>query len=438
MKYAICILTLLTSFGTGVAAAAAPEIALSATSLSFGYITEGQSGSQSFSVSNTGNADLSVGISSSEGQFTLSPSSFTVGAGSSTAVAVTFTPNVTGARSGTLRSATLTISSNDSDEGSLTVSVWGTGIAAAAPVVVTPVAAPNISVSTDILIFGDVSVGSSTTATVTISNTGNAPLSIGGVSTTRPQFSVSSGSFTIGAGSSQNLIVTFGPTAEGGLIGGLSIESNDPDQPTSSVSLSGTGTVAPVANISVSRNSDFDGSGTVDFADFLIFASVFGTSHAQCDLDGSGTVDFADFLTFASVFGQSVSSTIITFEDANLEAVVRNSINKPEGDILSTDVSELTQLDASDKNISSLSGIETLTALTILDLDSNPISDISPLSGLTALKSLGLGSNQISDLSPLSSLTAPTVLVVTNNPLNTDALHKQIPALQARGVTILN
>ena len=411
MKYAICILTLLTSFGTGVAAAAAPEIALSATSLSFGYITEGQSGSQSFSVSNTGNADLSVGISSSEGQFTLSPSSFTVGAGSSTAVAVTFTPNVTGARSGTLRSATLTISSNDSDEGSLTVSVWGTGIAAAAPVVVTPVAAPNISVSTDILIFGDVSVGSSTTATVTISNKGNAPLSIGGVSTTRPQFSVSSGSFTIGAGSSQNLIVTFEPTAEGGLIGGLSIESNDPDQPTSSVSLSGTGTVAPVANISVSRNSDFD---------------------------GSGTVDFADFLNFASVFGQSVSSTIITFEDANLEAVVRNSINKPEGDILSTDVSELTQLDASDKNISSLSGIENLTALTILDLDSNQISDLSPLSRLTALNSLDLDYNPISDISPLSSLTAPTVLVVTNNPLNTDALHKQIPALQARGVTILN
>ena len=114
--------------------------------------------------------------------------------------------------------------------------------------------------------------------------------------------------------------------------------------------------------------ADFDGSGTVDFSDFLVFASAFGTSQAKYDLDGSGTVDFADFLAFASVFGQSVSSTSITFEDANLEAVVREAINKPEGDILLADVSELTllQLISSGKNISSLRGIENLTEL--LDL----------------------------------------------------------------------
>mgnify|MGYP001405028391 CR=1 FL=1 len=95
--------------------------------------------------------------------------------------------------------------------------------------------------------------------------------------------------------------------------------------------------------------ADFDGSGTVDFSDFLVFASAFGTSQAKYDLDGSGTVDFPDFLAFASVFGQSVSSTSITFEDANLEAVVRDAINKPEGDILSTDVAGLKGLNASKK-----------------------------------------------------------------------------------------
>jgi len=55
---------------------------------------------------------------------------------------------------------------------------------------------------------------------------------------------------------------------------------------------------------------DFDGSGAVDFADFLEFATAFGQSavgdNARFDLDGrSGSVEFGDFLVFAAAFGQS-------------------------------------------------------------------------------------------------------------------------------------
>ena len=56
---------------------------------------------------------------------------------------------------------------------------------------------------------------------------------------------------------------------------------------------------------------DFDGSGTVDFQDFLAFVAVFGKSSsdegfdARMDLDSSGTVDFQDFLAFVSAFGSS-------------------------------------------------------------------------------------------------------------------------------------
>ena len=56
--------------------------------------------------------------------------------------------------------------------------------------------------------------------------------------------------------------------------------------------------------------ADFNGSGRVDFADFLLFAGVFGTSSAdeafdaQFDLDRDGRVTFADFLLFAGVFGE--------------------------------------------------------------------------------------------------------------------------------------
>ena len=138
--------------------------------------------------------------------------------------------------------------------------------------------------------------------------------------------------------------------------------------------------------------ADFDESGTVGFQDFLQFASAYGTNQTRYDLNGNGTVDFQDFLAFASVFGQSVSSTIITFADINLEAV-----NKPKGYILPTDVSELTKLSAKNKNIRSLKGIESLTALTKLELPSNQISDLTPLSSLTALNELYLRPNHLSD-----------------------------------------
>ncbi|MCY3681556.1 MAG: DUF4955 domain-containing protein [Gemmatimonadetes bacterium] len=55
---------------------------------------------------------------------------------------------------------------------------------------------------------------------------------------------------------------------------------------------------------------DFDESGAVDFADFLLFVSAFGTREGQegydakYDLNGDGEIGFADFLIFASNFGE--------------------------------------------------------------------------------------------------------------------------------------
>ena len=57
------------------------------------------------------------------------------------------------------------------------------------------------------------------------------------------------------------------------------------------------------------RQSDFDGSGTVDFADFAAFKAAFGTRRGdsgfkpECDLDRDGQIGFSDFFLFASSFG---------------------------------------------------------------------------------------------------------------------------------------
>ena len=61
-----------------------------------------------------------------------------------------------------------------------------------------------------------------------------------------------------------------------------------------------------------SGNPDFDGSGVVDFPDFLQFVGKFGARQGderyegQFDLDGDGEVGFGDFLIFAGSFGKTV------------------------------------------------------------------------------------------------------------------------------------
>ena len=61
---------------------------------------------------------------------------------------------------------------------------------------------------------------------------------------------------------------------------------------------------------------DFDGNGTVDFPDFLLFVGKFGSQRGgeryedQFDLDGDGAIAFPDFLIFISKFGKRAPLTV--------------------------------------------------------------------------------------------------------------------------------
>lgn len=63
---------------------------------------------------------------------------------------------------------------------------------------------------------------------------------------------------------------------------------------------------------------DFDGDGTIGFGDYLIFASVFGSSDgdekydATYDLNGDGEIGFTDFVIFAQNFGKEVAQAIVS------------------------------------------------------------------------------------------------------------------------------
>ncbi|MSS73107.1 MAG: choice-of-anchor D domain-containing protein [Candidatus Latescibacteria bacterium] len=88
-----------------------------------GSASVGASASRTMTVQNRGSSTLTVSnITSSDGQFTVSPTSLSVAAGASQNVAVTFRPTSSGTKY-----ATLAILSNDSDAGTIKLIVNGTG-----------------------------------------------------------------------------------------------------------------------------------------------------------------------------------------------------------------------------------------------------------------------------------------------------------------------
>lgn len=109
------------------------------------------------------------------------------------------------------------------------------------PVVVT---APEIDLTPSPVRFFNVASGTSATRVVTVTNNGNAPLNVTNITSSDSHFTVSSTNFTVAASSSQNVTVTFSPTAAGGLNETLTFFSNDPVMPQATLAVSGNG-VAP-------------------------------------------------------------------------------------------------------------------------------------------------------------------------------------------------
>ena len=140
------------------------------------------------------------------------------------------------------------------------------------------------------------------------------------------------------------------------------------------------------------------------------------------------------------VFYQAKADTsgnrIVTFKDKTLERVIRDDINKEQGNILQSDVQKITKLEMNYQLegydvIRDLSGIEKLTNLTVLNLgnesdiqkvtsleplrnlknltelylDHNLVSSLEPISGLRKLRVLHIGGNKVSNIEPLRNLT---------------------------------
>ena len=108
--------------------------------------------------------------------------------------------------------------------------------------------------------------------------------------------------------------------------------------------------------------------------------------------------------------------TAVAIPDINLRAAIETALGKAEGDpITPSEMLTLLRLEASNANISDLTGLEYATNLKELLLWDNNITDISPLTGLTQLRDLFLNDNNITDISTVANLTSLKQLSLGGN-----------------------
>ena len=121
--------------------------------------------------------------------------------------------------------------------------------------------------------------------------------------------------------------------------------------------------------------------------------------------------------TLLLIFPPTASTQTVNIPDANLRAAIVEALGKaPNARITTDEMGRLTnRLDANNRGIKDLTGLEAATNLDDLRLNDNLISDISPLAGLIRLRHIELENNAISDLSPLEGLIGLEELQVVHN-----------------------
>jgi hypothetical protein len=102
----------------------------------------------------------------------------------------------------------------------------------------------TLSVNSSSIAFGNVTVNTQATQTVTLTASGTAAVTVNSATVSGTGFSVSGSNFpvTLNPGQTLSLNVQFAPTAAGSATGQLTINSNSSTNPTANVALSGTGT----------------------------------------------------------------------------------------------------------------------------------------------------------------------------------------------------
>ena len=216
-----------------------PVMNLSRTELDFGAVLLGSSQTLNVGIVNTGQASLVItNILLPSSDYGLSQSSYAVAPGRSKQISVTFSPQSVGDKSGDM-----TILSNLPRA---TVTLRAQGVRQ--PVV--PV--PQISVNASLRDFGRVEVGNSKSMTVTVTNFGDASLSITDIIASDAQVRVTPRQLVIPAKQNGFFTLRFEPNRSGDLAARVTIYSNDAKTPAVSFPVVGKGLEAQTTSFALS------------------------------------------------------------------------------------------------------------------------------------------------------------------------------------------
>lgn len=227
--------------GTGFVGA--PALTLNSAGLVFNPQVIGTTSTvQAMTVTNTGNAPVTIFGETNTGDFTATGCVQTLNPGGACSVRVNFTPTAAGARTGLVTLADSTLA------GAHSFTVAGTGLTRTSTLSINP---PSVS-------FADTGVGATSVAfTIQVTNTSDAPVNITRVFPTGDFRVNSTGCVTnLRAATTCNISVQFVPTAIGPRTGSIILEDSATGSP-QSVSLSGTGLTTAAAAILSPDSFDF-------------------------------------------------------------------------------------------------------------------------------------------------------------------------------------
>ena len=277
-------------------------LSLSASTLDFGNVATGSSKTLSATVTNSGDARVTISsIAISSQYFALSATNLplTINAGQSTSFSLSFAPKAVASFS-----ATATITS-DASNATTTLNLAGAGTGSAVP-------PGQLTVNPSSEGFGNVILGTQQTQTITLTNSGESSVSISQVSLSGGGFQMSgiTAPLTLNPSQSTNFTVAFAPQAAGSAAGAVTITSNASDS-TLTLPLSGMGVSA--GTLSSSPTSLDFGSvitgKTMSLSETVTNTGGSSVTISQVAASGGFTISgIAAPLTLAS--GQGASFTV--------------------------------------------------------------------------------------------------------------------------------
>ena len=226
-----------------------PALSVSANTVNFGNVVVGQNASQSVTLSSTGNAPVTIsGVSVAGSLFSASgvTTPMTLNPGQTATLNLGFTsPHVSSF------TGVVTITSNSS-AGNLTINMSAAGVAGN----------PVLSVSASAINFGNVLVGQNASQSVTLSSTGNAPVTISDISVAGSLFSASGVPVptTLNPGQTATLNLGFTSPHVSSFTGIVTITSNS-SAGNLTINMSAAGVSAALSAISCVQTS-MTGAGT--------------------------------------------------------------------------------------------------------------------------------------------------------------------------------